>query len=101
MASVLSRKRDIVYLLFFIIHIPVILFVDTFPLYPAQLRPQFMHDIRNFYITTYHDRFFTAPPAWFMLYVWFELLYHLPLSVWAIGAIIRGMDALFFLLPQY
>ncbi|KAK3109879.1 hypothetical protein LTR53_016410 [Teratosphaeriaceae sp. CCFEE 6253] len=89
MTSLLSRKRDLVYLLFFLIHIPVILFVDTFPLYPASVRPDFMQTIRTFYIETYHDKFFTQPPAWFMMYVWFELLYHVPVSVWAIGAILR------------
>ncbi|KAK3066545.1 hypothetical protein LTR53_017062 [Teratosphaeriaceae sp. CCFEE 6253] len=48
-----------------------------------------MQTIRTFYIETYHDKFFTQPPAWFMMYVWFELLYHVPVSVWAIGAILR------------
>ncbi|KAK5690062.1 hypothetical protein LTR97_012547 [Elasticomyces elasticus] len=89
MASLFSRKRDLVYLLFFCIHIPVIFLVDTFPLWPTSLRPDFMQDIRTFYITTYQDRFFTQPPSWFMLYVWLELLYHVPLSLWAIGAILR------------
>lgn len=28
--------------------------------------------------------------AWFNVYMWMELLYHVPLSVWAIGALFRG-----------
>lgn len=31
------------------------------------------------------------PPAWFTMYMWMELLYHVPLSVWAIGALLRSM----------
>ena len=49
-----------------------------------------MNDIRTFYIETYHDRFFSSPPAWFTMYLWLELVYHVPLSFWAVGALLRG-----------
>ncbi|KAJ9620639.1 hypothetical protein H2203_007848 [Taxawa tesnikishii (nom. ined.)] len=87
--SILSRKCDLVYLLFFIIHIPIIFMVDITPLYPAALKPQFMTDLRQWYITTYRDQFFIQPPAWFNTYMWMELLYHVPVSAWAIGALLR------------
>ncbi|RMY70214.1 hypothetical protein D0863_05949 [Hortaea werneckii] len=64
--------------------------VDLAPFYPDSIRPQFMNDIRTFYIETYHDRFFSSPPAWFTMYLWLELLYHVPLSFWAVGALLRG-----------
>lgn len=51
-----------------------------------------MHDLRKFYIDTYHDQFFVQPPAWFSMYAWMELLYHLPLSAWAVGALLRGLS---------
>jgi hypothetical protein len=126
--SIFSRKRDLAYLVFFLIHIPVLLCknqevpqclsshhpihgkekpfsellksktklirlfagVDLGSLYPSTLKPAFITSIREFYITTYADRFFSSPPAWFNMYVWVELIYHLPLSFWAIGALIRG-----------
>ncbi|KAF2098737.1 hypothetical protein NA57DRAFT_75976 [Rhizodiscina lignyota] len=87
--SLFSRKLDIVYLIFFIIHIPIIFAVDAYPLYPPSIRPAWMDEIRNFYITTYRDQFFISPPAWFNAYLWMEILYHVPVSVWAIGAILR------------
>ncbi|WPG99191.1 Hypothetical protein R9X50_00200200 [Acrodontium crateriforme] len=87
--TIFSRKRDLLYLTFFIIHIPVMFCVDLAPIYPASIKPQFISDIRTFYIDTYHDRFFSNPPAWFNLYLGMELLYHTPLSVWAIGALLR------------
>lgn len=49
-----------------------------------------MNDIRTFYIETYHDRFFSHPPAWFTMYLWLELVYHVPLSFWAVGALLRS-----------
>ena len=49
-----------------------------------------MKDVRKFYIDTYHDQFFISPPAWFTMYIWMELFYHVPLSIWAIGALLRG-----------
>ncbi|RMY70926.1 hypothetical protein D0863_05476 [Hortaea werneckii] len=64
--------------------------VDLAPFYPDSIRPQFMNDIRTFYIDTYHDRFFSHPPAWFTMYLWLELVYHVPLSFWAVGALRRG-----------
>ncbi|OCK79314.1 hypothetical protein K432DRAFT_383163 [Lepidopterella palustris CBS 459.81] len=85
----ISRKRDIAYLVFFIIHLPVMFIVDLTPLYPSSVKPAFMLAIREFYITTYRDQFFVAPPTWFNVYMWMEALYHVPLSVWAIGALIR------------
>lgn len=64
--------------------------VDLAPLYPAAYKPEFITTLREWYITTYADRFFTQPPAWFNMYMYMELIYHVPLSFWAIGALIRS-----------
>lgn len=64
--------------------------VDLYPLYPESIKPEFMHDLRKWYIETYNDQFFVKPPAWFSMYMWMEAFYHLPLSVWAVGAILRS-----------
>ncbi|KAF1819509.1 uncharacterized protein K489DRAFT_412823 [Dissoconium aciculare CBS 342.82] len=89
MTSIFSRKRDLAYLVFFLIHIPVMFCVDLAPLYPDSIRPTFITELRKFYITTFRDQFFIAPPAWFDMYIWMEFLYHVPLSLWAIGALLR------------
>ncbi|KAK5133803.1 hypothetical protein LTR08_007232 [Meristemomyces frigidus] len=93
MTSILSRKRDLAYLAFFLIHVPVMLCLDLAPFYPESLKPQFITDIHTFYVGTYGDQFFSSPPAWFTFYTWMELLYHIPLSVWAIGALLRGSSS--------
>lgn len=40
-------------------------------------------------MTTYRDQYFISPPSWFTAYLYLELLYHIPLSFWAIGALLR------------
>jgi hypothetical protein len=49
-----------------------------------------MTSLRTFYITTYGDRFFYSPPAWFNTLTFLELVYHLPLTIWAIPALLRN-----------
>lgn len=133
--SIWARKLDLLYFIFFIIHIPVMLgrcpldslnvplmlryvlatchvllhcdnsyifdifvclfltspfaAVDLAPFYPSSIRPQFTVDIRTWYIATYKDRLFTRPPAWFNTYMLMEALYHIPLSLWAIPALLH------------
>ncbi|KAE8330078.1 transmembrane protein 6/97 [Aspergillus sergii] len=89
-ASLISRKRDLIYFIFFAIHLPIIFLVDTVPLLPSILQTNLSHQIRSFYIATYHDKFFSEPaPAWFSTFIAMELVYHAPLSLWALGALLR------------
>ncbi|RMJ28472.1 integral membrane protein [Aspergillus sp. HF37] len=75
--SLRNRKRDLLYFVFFAIHGPLTL-------------GRFYLELRQFYVDTYNDKFFQGAPApWFSAFVWMELLYHLPLSLWAIGALLR------------
>ncbi|KAJ9484832.1 hypothetical protein VN97_g8516 [Penicillium thymicola] len=88
--SICTRKRDWAYLLFFVTHVPIILLIDTVPLLPTFLQTNLSHDLRHFYITTYRDKFFEDPPTWFTVFIWMELLYHLPLSIWATRGLLKG-----------
>ncbi|KAF2237042.1 hypothetical protein EV356DRAFT_497335 [Viridothelium virens] len=87
--SIFSRRLDLLYLVFFAIHIPIMLLVDLAPLYPTSMKPAIVSQIRTWYITTYRDQFFVKPPAWFNAYTWMEAIYHMPLSGWAVGALLR------------
>ncbi|KAK7752002.1 hypothetical protein SLS62_005964 [Diatrype stigma] len=101
MASSTARRwLDKVYLVYFLIHIPVLFCVDLVPLYPAWLwvpadAPlHCLHDLRVYYLETYNDRFFAPPPAevpsFFALYALMEAFFHLPVSVWAAGRLLSG-----------
>ncbi|KAF7716361.1 Uncharacterized protein PECH_000146 [Penicillium ucsense] len=85
-----SRKRDLAYLFFFASHIPIIFLVDTVPLQPAWFRSNLSTTIREYYIATYRDKFFEEPaPVWFNAFIWMELLYHVPASLWAVWGLMR------------
>ena len=85
-----TRKRDCAYLIFFATHIPIIFLIDTVPLLPPVMVTSLSHTLRDFYITTYRDKFFSEPPTWFTAFIWMELLYHVPLSLWAVWGLLRG-----------
>ncbi|KAI4229215.1 MAG: hypothetical protein L6R36_001064 [Xanthoria steineri] len=91
--SIWSRKRALCYLIFFVIHVPVMFSIDLPALYPPSLTPTFLTTLRTYYHTTYKDQFFspTGPPtAWFSAFLWMEALYHVPLSLWAVSALYNG-----------
>ncbi|EAA58558.1 predicted protein [Aspergillus nidulans FGSC A4] len=90
MTSLWNRKRDLVYFGFFAIHIPIIFLVDAVPVLPGLLDNAVSRQLRDFYTATYRDKFFEdSVPAWFTSYIWMEILYHVPLSIWALGALLR------------
>jgi hypothetical protein len=72
--------------------------IDLVPLYPDYMKLDAFVTVRKWYIITYGDKNFTEPTAWFMAYTWMEALYHLPLSIWAVGALYRGTAVSFFAL---
>ncbi|ORX94649.1 transmembrane protein 6/97 [Clohesyomyces aquaticus] len=88
--SIFSRKKDLVYLVFFLIHLPVMLAFDLTGYYPTAIKPAWMDAVKTWYYHTYGDRFFVAPPPWFPLYTLLEAFYHLPLTLWAIPALLRN-----------
>ncbi|KAL4892416.1 transmembrane protein 6/97 [Aspergillus ambiguus] len=88
MASLLARRRDLCYFLFFVIHLPIIFLVDTVPLLPSFLVTDLSLSLRQYYIANYQDKFFEhVAPAWFSVFIAMELVYHAPLSAWAIRAL--------------
>ncbi|KAH9908318.1 transmembrane protein 6/97 [Xylariomycetidae sp. FL2044] len=94
MASTARPWLDKVYLAYFLIHIPVMFFVDLVPLYPIALWStptaplRILSDLRSYYVQTYNDPFFHPAPApipnFFVLFSLLELVFHLPVSVWAV-----------------
>ncbi|KAH8680828.1 transmembrane protein 6/97 [Xylariales sp. PMI_506] len=97
MASSKRSGLDTVYLIYFILHVPILLCVDLVPFYPRSLWAvpdaplSFLGDLRTYYYETYKDQFFTPAPApipsFFPLFAFFELAFHLPVSVWAVAAL--------------
>jgi len=82
--SILSRKRDLAYLVYFCIHIPVMFLIDLTSLYPPALTPAFSTAIKQYHITTFQDQFFVSPPPFFVFFMWMEAFFHVPVSLWSI-----------------
>ena len=149
-SSIWNRKLDIVYLAFFVIHIPIMfctiscffvplllvsallwifafdihlykngrqrkddqsaqqqqlthlslysLGADLVPFYPESVTPDVLVRLREFYISTYADKFATEPTIWFTAYTAMEALYHVPLSIWAVRGLWRGVYYIPFLM---
>ncbi|GAP84731.1 putative integral membrane protein [Rosellinia necatrix] len=97
MASSTRSVLDRVYLVYFLIHIPILFCVDLVPLYPQSLWAfddsplRLLGALRTYYIENYNDQFFQPPPArvpsFFALFAVLELLFHLPVSLWAVRAL--------------
>jgi len=67
-----------------------VIVVDVQPVYPPSLIPAWMSGISDFYVTTYHDKFFIEKPPFFEFWLWTELLIQIPVEIWAIGGLLRS-----------
>ncbi|KAK8080275.1 hypothetical protein PG997_008093 [Apiospora hydei] len=105
-----TSKLNTVYLVYFIIHIPILFCVDLVYFYPpawyaaaGPLAP--LGRLRAYYLESYKDQFFSPAgvPSFFPLFCFLELVFHLPVSVWAVGVLakkasLRGRDELLLFL---
>lgn len=94
--SIFSRKRDLMYLIYFCISVPMMFIMDCQPLYPPHLIPTFMTKLGDFYVDTYKDQFFLPgnTPPFLKAYIWSEVFYQFPTGVWAIQALLRDSPKL-------
>jgi hypothetical protein len=76
---------------------PLLTAFDLQCFWPSSILPTSLSSLRTWYNTTYADRFFSpTPPAWYVsvtpipLLQFLELTYHLPLTLWAIPALLRN-----------
>jgi hypothetical protein len=104
----IQRKKDLLYLTYFSIAIPIafskllILFyfpeqtltvplvVDLEPIYPVHLIPQFMTDIKEYYIAGWRDQNFITPTPTFLGFIWSEALIQVPVMIWGWKALRQG-----------
>jgi hypothetical protein len=63
---------------------------DLTDYYPINIKPLWTSSFRDWYIGEFGDRFFYNAPAWFPILTFLELVYHLPLTLWAIPALLRN-----------
>uniref|UniRef100_A0A672Y993 EXPERA domain-containing protein n=1 Tax=Sphaeramia orbicularis TaxID=375764 RepID=A0A672Y993_9TELE len=66
------------YFLYFASHIPITLCIDLQALLPAQVYPQWLKDLVQWYAGAFRDPMVVAPPAWFGSFIVCEALLQLP-----------------------
>ena len=66
-----------IFLVYFITHIPITLFVDA-QAFLGQYYPPSLQQLIVFYVDTFKDTLMAYPPAWFQSFILAELLFQLP-----------------------
>ncbi|KAH8590529.1 transmembrane protein 6/97 [Bisporella sp. PMI_857] len=88
--SIFSRKRDLLWLTWILVTIPNMLLMDFQGLYPVHLVPDFMKRISTFYVETYKDQFFVHHPPFFTAFLVTEVVFQLPVCLWAVPNLLKG-----------
>jgi hypothetical protein len=58
------------------------LVIDLSSILPSFLVTPLSRSLVSYHLERFQDQFFTSPPAWFTVYMWLELVYHVPVSLW-------------------
>ena len=86
----LSGITRLIFLVYFITHIPITLFVDGQAALPSSIYPQVLKDLQTFYINEFKDPLMATLPTWFQIAVWVEVLFQLPYFFFAVKWILSG-----------
>lgn len=83
------------FLIFFVSHIPITLFVDSQALLPASWHPQAVKDLLDMYVDFCQDPLMARPTfagPWFQSFVVGELLFQLPFFIVAVRMLRNGQS---------
>ncbi|CAG8755159.1 8812_t:CDS:2, partial [Ambispora leptoticha] len=89
-----SRPLDLVYLVYFMTHIPITILIDTYPILPKQLVPDSITRINQWYKDFTADPNYNFEPMWFMSFLIIELFLHLPFFFYAINGLVKDSPSL-------
>ncbi|XP_030009027.1 sigma intracellular receptor 2 [Sphaeramia orbicularis] len=84
------RVLEVIYFLYFASHIPITLCIDLQALLPAQVYPQWLKYLVQWYAGAFRDPMVVAPPAWFGSFIVCEALLQLPFFPVAAYAFWKG-----------
>ncbi|XP_054619927.1 sigma intracellular receptor 2 [Dunckerocampus dactyliophorus] len=84
------RLLEILFVLYFVSHIPITLFIDLQAVLPGYLYSQTLKDVLNVYAEKFNDPMVLDPPAWFKSFVVCEALLQTPFFPIAAYAFFKG-----------
>ncbi|KAJ3210371.1 Transmembrane protein 97 [Dinochytrium kinnereticum] len=82
-----KRPLDLLFLFYFVIHVPITLLIDIQPLSPPTLHPPAIKALMNTYLNISGDFLMATSPTWFLSILWCELLIQFPFFFYAIHGI--------------
>ena len=83
---------DLLFLVYFLVHIPIVIFVDSQAVLPKWCYPKTVVDLLEWYCREYKDSMMVDPPAWFQAFVYCEILFQLPFFILASYVFIKGIN---------
>jgi len=104
------RPMDLVYFIFFLVHIPSTLLVDCQAIWPKQFVPNFVQDIPIWYVGMSGDPLVGramgiigngSDLAWFKSFMYLEALFQLPVFVLGANGLWRDSPGIYGLLALY
>ncbi|KAH8103834.1 transmembrane protein 6/97 [Cristinia sonorae] len=108
--SLTSRPLDLLYFVFFLIHIPNTILVDCQALYPKQLVPDVIANLPKLYVGMSNDPligpamgYFGAPEnyVWFKSFLLLEAFFQLPVFLLGLRGLWNGSKSIYVLLLVY
>ncbi len=85
-----QRWYDLLIISYFLLHIPLTLFVDSQAVFPREHYPQVFRQMLDDWIRDYDDQLMKSPPAFIKAYVALALFTHIPFFLVATVAFIKG-----------
>jgi len=105
-----SRPLDLVYVIFFLSHIPASLLIDLQTIYPAKLVPTAIQKLPEWYFQTSNDILIGSMMGylgnndhliWFKSFLFLEITFQVPVFFLGIYGLWRGSRAIYILLLIY
>ncbi|KAG2088013.1 transmembrane protein 6/97 [Suillus discolor] len=105
-----SRPLDLVYFVFFLVHIPATLLIDLQALYPPWLIPYFIRALPRLYIQMSNDPLIgsvlgmlgdSKPFVWFKTFLAVEALFQFPVFILGARGLWRDSRSIYVLLLVY
>lgn len=75
---------DKVYFYYFLIHTPITILMDATICIPFEYQLKIQQKLSTFHVTTNKDFLCAEPELWFQLFVIWELIFQLPLFIYAV-----------------
>eukprot|EP01098_Paradermamoeba_levis_P009028 TRINITY_DN3738_c0_g1_i1.p1 TRINITY_DN3738_c0_g1~~TRINITY_DN3738_c0_g1_i1.p1 ORF type:complete len:178 (-),score=41.83 TRINITY_DN3738_c0_g1_i1:107-640(-) len=90
--SLFQRPLDLLFVIYFIIHIPITPFIDSQAVINRDWQPKLTFDAVDWYSTDLGDDLMRNSPPWYQSFIWCEIFFQWPFFFFAIYAFVQGRN---------